>query len=491
MKKIISIFIVVISGFLFSGCDDFGDINMDPNSPSQPDTRFLYIHAVRQAIPTFSINGTWNPWTLIFPQYVTEYASVQFTRFQTLTFGLSAYYTDAIRNLEEIITLNSDEDTKNEPLVVAFGSNANQIAMARTLRAYVYMHLTDALGMIPYSEANKALEGVFRPKYDTQQSIYTDLNKELEEAYEQFDVTSPLDSDHEIIYDGDISKWQRFNASVRMQLAIKLFKVDENTGRTNFAKAYGQGFIRNNADIFRYRYLSESANENPLYFNIVVDGRSDFWPSATLVDALLSLNDPRASVWLTEKTDGGGYAGIPFAHPSPTQIPTTSLSFWHDDIYRQNTPLVLISPSIMLFAAAEAAERGWITTPAKDLYEEAIKAALEQHGVGDEFDNYIAQEKVAYNTAGALAERIEQIGVQKWLASFMQDGFETWADWRRLGVPELNLHDTPNSVAELTELPRRRIYFSDDFEANMANYEAAISAQGPDLETTRVWWDVE
>jgi hypothetical protein len=478
----------VIAAFMLGGCDfsDFGDINKDPNNPSSPDTRFLYIGAVRQAVPSFYINSTWNAWTLIFPQYVSEKTNVQFTKFETLTFGLSGYYTESIRSLEEIIALNTNEDTKGEPMVLSFGSNANQIAVARTLRAYIYMHLTDVLGMMPYFEANKALEGNFKPKYDTQQAIYTDINKELDEAYAQFDESSPLNSSYEILYGGNIAQWKKFNASVRMQLSIKLFKVDENTGKSIFAKAYGQGFIRDNADILQYRYLNESANQNPLYDNIIVGGRRDYWPSATIIDALKDYNDPRLGAFFTEARLGG-YFGIPFGllQSEAAALDANSLSYWQDKFYAQNSPGVLISPSVMLLAAAEAAERGWISASAKDLYEEAITAALAQHGVADGAAAYLAESKVAYNTAGTQSDRIAQIGMQKWFASFLQDGFETWADYRRLGVPELTI----GGVAMIDAIPRRRIYDTGDYDANKDNYNAAISAQGPDLITTRIWWD--
>jgi hypothetical protein len=488
MKKIITIVVLFTASFFFSRCSfgDFGDINVDPNNPSQPDTRFLYIGAVRQALPSFYINSTWNAWTLIFPQYVSEKTNVQFTKFETLTFGTSGYYTESIRSLDLIIALNTDEATKSESNVTAFGvSNDNQIALARTLRAYVYMHLTDVLGMIPYTEANKALEGIFNPVYDSQQSIYTDLNKELEEAYAQFDESNPLNGTYEIIYDGDISKWKKMNASVRMQLAIKLFKADANTGKTNFATAFSQGFIRNNADILQYKYLNEAANQNPLYDNILVGARRDYWPSATIIDALLDYNDPRVSAYFTEARNGG-YAGIPFGidQAQAAAIDANALSYWQDKFYLQNSPAVLITPSVMLLAAAEAAERGWISASAKDLYEEAIAAAFSQHGIST-LAGYLAEPKVAYKTSGTSDERIAQIGIQKWFASFLQDGFETWADYRRLGVPVL----TTGAVSTISEIPRRRIYDSNDYDANTVNHDAAVAAQGADAPTTRIWWD--
>jgi len=488
--KIFIVFTVALSGLLLTQCSDFGDINFDPNNPSQPDTRFLYVGAVRSAIPTFQINGTstYDPWTLYYPQYVSEKLNVQFTNYNLTTFSIGSYYTGPLRSLDLIIKLNTDTDTKDLPGVLAFGnSNANQIAVARTLKAYIYMHITDVVGMIPYSEALKGSEGVFQPKYDTQQAIYTDLNKELEEAYAQFEEGSPLNETFEIMYNGDIAKWKKFNASVRMQLAIKLIKADPANGKDRFAKAYAAGFIRDNEDIFEYKFLKESDNQHPLYVNMVVSARRDYWPSKVIIDTLNNYSDPRLFAY-AEEAQAGGYAGMPFGLTQVDAALTanSSLSPFHPKYYAQDAPAVLVTPSIILLAAAEAAERGWIAASAKDLYEEAITAGLKQHGFSDaDANTYLAQPQVAYNTAGTQDQRIAQIAVQKWIASYLQDGFEAWADFRRLGVPALA--PGPNSI--VTDIPRRRLYDSGDYNANKPNYDIAIGVQGADAITTRVWWD--
>lgn len=490
MKKIFIALALFVTGFSFTGCDsfsDFGSTNVDPNNPSQPDTRFLYMYAVRQAIPTFYITGTYDPWSVIYPQYISEKTNVQFTNFSSTTFGTSGYYTYALKNLTEIINLNTDEATKGETYVFNFcSSNANQIAVARTLRAYIYMHLTDALGMIPYFDALQAKEGNFKPKYDDQQSIYTDLNKELEESYAQFDESAKLDATYEIFYGGDISKWKKFNASVRMQLAIKLFKADESTGKDRFAKAYNDGFIRTNGETFQYAYLSESANQNPLYDNMVVSARRDFQPSGTLVSALQDYNDPRVEAYAAPNKYGD-YYGMPFGLTSndAAAISSDLISPFNPDYYKQNSPAVLTTPSIILLAAAEASVRGWITASAEELYNAAITAAFEQHGLSDQVAAYLAQAKVKFKTSGTKEEQLAQIAMQKWFASYLQDSFEAWADWRRLGIPELK----PGPGSLISDIPRRRMYHTDDYNANMDNYNAAVSAQGEDALTTRIWWD--
>lgn len=132
---------------------------------------------------------------------------------------------------------------------------------------------------------------------------------------------------------------------------------------------------------------------------------------------------------------------------------------------------------------AEAAVRGWIGADAESLYKAGIEASFSQHELEYDLDAYCAQQEVEF--AGTEEQKIAKIAMQRWLANFMQDGIEAWSDWRRLGVPDLK----PGPNADVTHIPYRRHYASDDFTPNMANYEAAIALQGPDNFDTRVWWN--
>ena len=57
--------------------------------------------------------------------------------------------------------------------------NANQIAIARIMKAYIFWTITDCWGDVPYTDA---LNGDPNVAYDTQESIYKDLIKELTES---------------------------------------------------------------------------------------------------------------------------------------------------------------------------------------------------------------------------------------------------------------------------------------------------------------------
>lgn len=483
MKKI-KLFALAFLGLAgMSSCGNFGDLTVDPNNPSSPETRFLFTRACMD-VYTFALNDTYNPWTQLFPQYLSERQNIQYSSFAQQDFQTNFYYYRDLQNLKEIISLNSDEATMNESYVLQLGSNDNQIAVARTLRAYYYMHITDVLGMIPYSEALKADEGNFTPKYDTQESIYTDLDKELTEAYEQFEEDGDFDTTYDILYNGDIDKWKKLNASLRMMMAIKLTDVDPTSGRERFARAYADGGMTDNSEALVYNFVNEEMNQNPLYDNMIVSARRDFAPSKTILDQLLAYNDPRVEAYADPNSEGE-YEGVPFGINQSDIANYTDCAVFDPRYYQyQNTPMTIISPSHILLIQAEAAVRGWIDSNlAEDFYMQGIRASFDQYELGSSFDAYYAQAEIALT--GSDEEKIEKIGMQRWLANFMQDGVEAWSDWRRLNVPKIY----PGPSASVTHIPYRRIYYPDDYTTNMSNYEAAIQAQGEDSFETRVWWD--
>lgn len=482
MMKRINYIALALTGLIsVTGCGDFGDINVDPNNPSKADTRYLFTYACKK-VPLFTMVGTYDPWNQLYPQYLAERQNIQYSGYAMTDFNTGSYYYETIRNLNDVISLNTDEATINEPNVAQMGSSNNQIAASRTLRAFVYMHLTDILGMIPYSEALKGEEGFFNPKYDTQEFIYQDLDRELSEAYVQFDEQGTLNSSFDILYNGNIARWKKLNASVRMMMAIKLSDVDPSTGKARFAKAYADGGMTDNADRLEYKFLAEDANQNPLYANIVL-GRKDFAPSKTILDQLLAYNDPRVEAY-ADPNSAGEYAGVPFGITQTEITEYKDCATFDPRYYQQNSPMVVISPSHIFLIEAEAALRGWIEADAEALYKAGITASFGQYDLAGEVDAYYAQPAIAFT--GSDQEKIEKVAMQRWLGNYMQDGVEAWSDWRRLNVPKLK----PGSAATVTHIPYRRHYYPDDYTTNMVNYNAAIAIQGADNFDTRVWWDV-
>lgn len=489
MKKIKLYFTALVFGLLANSCGDFGDINQDPNNPSLPNTGYIFTYSCRY-VPNFVMVGTYNPWNQMFPAYIAEPTNLQYGTFSVgPSFATSSYYLYVIKSMEKIISLNADEATRNEAYVVGFGNNQNQIAVARTLRAFCYMHLTDILGMIPYSQAIKGdSEENFTPAFDTQESIYEDLDKELTEAYNQFDTSGKL-SDSDILYKGNVSKWKKLNASIRMLLAIKLSDVAPEVGKQRFAAAYNQDHgITDIADDLKYYYVKEEDNENILYNNIIRKGREDFSPCSTIIDQLKEFNDPRLKEYAVPNPNANGeYFGMPLGiDATELNNHTDTRCAFNPQFYEQDTPFIVISAARVLLVQAEAAVRGWITADAAQLYKAGIQASFDEFGIQESVDNYMDQPGV--RLTGSDIDKIKAIGMQRWLNGFMQDGIEAWSDWRRLDVPVLHVGDATKLIID--HVPYRLEYAVADYDYNKANFEKVLATQGENRRSTRVWWDV-
>ena len=302
MKKIFAILTsVLVAGILFTSCDklhDFGDINKSPNSPSTAYTNYLFTNACRY-VPYFvlgSATNGYNVWQQAWPGYLSESKNNQYGPLGATTeFGVGTYYLYALKNLKYIIDMNEDPDQKDLVNVAAFGSTANQLAVAKTLMAFYYMSISDIMGPIVISEAFLgAKEDNWQPKYDTQKEAYTILDNTLKEAYAQFDVNGTLDAAADVLYGGDITKWKKFNATLRMLMAIKLCDVDPATGKTRFAAAYSDGGMTEVEDGFDFTY--DDLNWNMMYYwcNPSYSGAGFCWvPNKFIVDQMKEFQDPR------------------------------------------------------------------------------------------------------------------------------------------------------------------------------------------------------
>lgn len=513
MKKIFAIFVsVLVAGTLFlNGCQalhDFGDINKSPNSPSTAFTSYLFTNACRY-IPQFVLGNATNgydPWQQEWAGYLSESKNNQYGPLSTTSsFGSTSFYLYALKNLQMVVDMNEDPEQKDLTNVSAFGTAANQIAAAKTLMAFYYMTISDINGPVIISEALKgSSEDIWTPKYDTQEEAYTILNNSLTEAYRQFDENGTLDAAADVLFGGNIAKWKKFNASLRMLMAIKLSDVDPNTGKTRFAAAYNDGGMTDVADGFYYSY--DDLNWNMLYYwcNPTYSGAGfNAVPNYFIVEQMKEFKDNRMFKYFDIEGYRGSrdesifprdqytsFYGVPFGLENNTQV-----TKWIDcccsvtsSMLAMDATIPVIPTARVLLTEAEAAYRGWISADAKTLYEAGIKASFEQWGATGA-DAYVKSPAIAYNASKGL----EQIALQRWIAGYLADGVEAWSDWRRLDIPHMPVGPGANNVGN-THYPYR-LAFSSSYDPvyNEVNYAAAIATlkpSGQDNIHNRVWWDV-
>lgn len=481
-RNIIKLFVITA---LFAACSpsDFGDINKNPNEPSTPVPSALLTSAQKGLFGNIITQATvlTSAYPNLYVQFLSDKQYTENSRYSTISFNYGAVYTGPLDNLQTIINLNSDPETA--PDLVQYGSTANQLAVARILKAYFFLHLTDRFGDIPYSEALKPTEN-YKPKFDTQEEIYNSLFTELKEAVAQMDNGASPAGD--VMFGGDLGEWRIFANTMRLVMALRISKVDAAKGETEFNAALTDGVITSNDENVSFTYLADENNDNP--WEDAFQTRLDYAISKTLADQLNTTDDPRITVFANKASSTGTYVGMPYGitEAAAGAVPNASISFLGDPLREQTAPTYIYTYAQVLFSLAEAAHLGWIPggeVAAADYYNDGIQASWEQWGVYDatDFAAFIAQPEIAYSGANAM----QRIGTQKWVALYM-NGYEAWAEWRRIGFPAL----TP-APASLNPggIPRRQAYPAFEANLNQANYNEAVDRLGDDNLNSRIWWD--
>lgn len=499
-KSFINYMIFAASLALATGCKpgDFGDLNVSPNAPAKPVTSLMLTSAERYMGRTTAVTssittpGVINDYAAkLYTQQISETLYTSESRYATKIYNYNGIFNSPLEDLATIIKLNTDEATKGGSNVIANGSNANQIAVARILKAFYFQNMTDRWGDIPYTEALQGI-ALITPKFDRQKDVYNALFKELKEAAAGFDNGGAVKGD--FFFGGDQAKWKRFAATIRMNMALRLSKVDPNLGKAEFNLALAEGVISSNAQNISYAFLSESANENNIYYNYEVNKRYDYAISNTMVNALSAIADPRLPVY-AEKNNAGLYVGMPYGltqedagkgYSSGNVNNPGSISLIGKAFRSQSSPVRIFTYAETLLSKAEAYKLGWITGAPDDAQAEvaylaAIKASMDQNGV-EAPAGYYLQAGVAYNPATA----IQQIITQKWMTNYMGYGNEAWCDWRRTGFPVLTPTPAAQNIGK--QIPVRQCYSNDEPSLNNKNYQDMIAIQGPDELNTPVWW---
>ncbi len=476
MKKFI---ILLVAGLGLYGCDKFGDTNISPTILTTAATKSLLTNSL-QAMNGLSLGNTAAARLgSLYVQHLAEgpYPGPSLYNDRNLTF--TAWYTGPLFDLETIIKYNNE----GSPAANGNGSKDNQIAVARILKAYYYLLMTDKWGDIPYSQALKASEN-YSPVYDKQQDIYTALFKELTEAVAQIkEGEAKVVGD--VLLNGDMAAWKRFANTMRMTMALRLSKVDAAKGKTEYAAALAAGVISSNAQNIAYKFpVGDPGNPNPWYSNYVISNRNDYAIAKTLTDYMDTKADPRLPIF-AEVLAGGVVKGLPYGRNAAVNIPA-AFSRIGNFFRADGAPIPIFNYAQVLFMQAEAAKLGYATggdAEAETKYKDAIRASWQQYGVFNQaaYDTYIALPAVAY----APASGHSKIMTEKWVHMYL-NGWESWNDWRRTGFPTL----VPAVDAiDSRGIPLRIGYPPTESSLNGENYKAAVTSMGgTDDNYGKMWW---
>lgn len=501
--KLYSIAAIGTMALVASSCKkiDFGkdyNINPAPNVASFANTSQLLSNVLLSAGGGLTITSAEQGY---YVQWMMQSQYPENANYTTTNVGWNGYYTGPLMDLQTIINYNTGA-TAADAKVTENGSNANQIAIARILKAWFFSIVTDRWGDVPYFSALKLN---FNPAYDKQSLIYADLFKELKAASAQFDGGAAVKGD--ILFGGDATKWKRFANSLRMIMALRLSKADAATGKTEFAAAYNDaaGWVNSNDKNISYIYLNNTNFRSP--WNASFATRDDWGVSDVFVNYLNANNDKRLAVY-AQPNSFGQFKGVPYGYNRDQLITWTSAG---NDYSRMGTKIIgytltsatrslisyapspgyIFTAAQMWLSVAEANALGWVGA-ASDVatsYTNGVKASWDQWGV-----TYTPAELTAYLAGGSVnvvgvtgADLLKAIAIQKWV-SLYPNGLEGWSEWRRTNYPVL----TPSAAAlnNSKKIPVRNAYPGNEPALNGANYNAQVATMsGGDTHDSPVWWD--
>lgn len=187
-------------------------------------------------------------------------------------------------------------------------------AVGLILKGLYYQKFTDIFGEIPYADAGKP--DVITPKFDAQETIYTGIIAELDEAMETIgDATRTGEAledlaENDVYYGGDLQKWKKLANTLKLRIALRAYGAPG----ADFANAAITEALNNP--------LIELAEESAL---LPKDKEISQWTSAvygdvwhsfglgsnwtvskTLIDLLRDNDDPRLEKYATP-ADGGTF----------------------------------------------------------------------------------------------------------------------------------------------------------------------------------------
>lgn len=364
-------------------------------------------------------------------------------------------------------------------------SSKTYMGIALICDVWVTSLLTDTYGDVPYFEASKAKEQLFLPKFDKQEDIYKDLFKKLEEANTLLALDANLPADQLVadpLFSGNALNWRKFGNSLYLRLLLRISKKDpESINKITEIiqdNAANYPVINANAESAILKWTGTIPYDSPFATTRDADwGEKKY--TEFFINNLLIWNDPRIVKWAT-KSDGS-YGGIPGGYPIGVipEAKSARLSNLRTEPLTGN----ILNYSEVQFILAEASARNWISGTAKTYYEKGISSSIELWGYTASAE-YLKAPDIAWNEAGGLENKLEQIHQQKYYAMIFTD-LQQWFEQRRTGHPIL-----PQGAGHLNngEMPSRLYYPVYLYSTNKANLDIAIAAQGPDMINTKVWW---
>ncbi|WP_346861571.1 SusD/RagB family nutrient-binding outer membrane lipoprotein [uncultured Draconibacterium sp.] len=488
MKKYILFALILVLGL--SSCSDLAELNINPNNVPETHPQLLLTDIEWNA---FQVEGV-DP--MFASRMIVQTDGENSNQYFTWTRGSFGAYAQ-LRNITKMM---EEAERIETPAYIALG---------KFFRAYYFFQLTLTFGDIPYSDA---LQGetneTYTPVFDTQKDVFTGILDELKEADELLSSDNSIIAG-DIVYNGSTEQWRKCINSFRLKVLITLSEKDAALNvKSTFERIYNNSpIMESNADNGQLLFVDELGSRYTEY-NSSSYGSARYMDS-TFIKRLQDRNDPRLFVFCgqTRVAKESGLAindfsayegGDPIAPYNEVNLKAAAglvskvnLRYTTDPT---TEPHVFLGYPELQLILAEASVRGWISSSAKDHYENAVRSSFEFYNnnsaeyaeflTAEAAETYLTETLVDFSGATSFDEKLELIMMQKYIPSFLQGGWRMYFDYLRTGYPIFRI-DGDNTP------PLRWIYPTSEYQYNSDNVTTAITSQfgqGNDKTRVKPWW---
>ena len=426
--------ITMACALFFASCSDeyMENMNTDPSKAATIDPNAQLTTAQLQTYGDLSMMEIYRNYHYAFTQQLmgcwntTNYGGRHTLDNNEMSRIWTSFYTQSLKNIIDAQYRTAEDAEK-----------VNINSVLRIYRVYLMSIITDTYGDAPFSEAGLGfLEGKFNPKYDKQEDIYNAFFLELEDAVNKIDPTKDKVTG-DLIYAGDVTKWQQLANSLRLRFAMRISNVNPTKAQTEFenALAANGGVITDASSDALIKYMTiafsfgqeaysdyrgnslsqllfgnDPAN-NPSYlcstfFNQLRqsgDPRT-FKISRCYYDGLMSATSPDNRVDITQEMiekgidfsprDPGAYSWEPWPTGYDSDIckelavnnPSVTVTMAREvepklanNFLKSDNPGVVMTSAEVKFLMAEATVKKWNvgSVSAEDLYKQGVRAAMD------------------------------------------------------------------------------------------------------------------
>ncbi|WP_439185601.1 SusD/RagB family nutrient-binding outer membrane lipoprotein [Carboxylicivirga taeanensis] len=448
MKKILFLFTIIVG---LASCDDYLDINQDPNSPSSD------VVSSGMIFPGVEMNlaaSYGNFLRIVGGYYSQHYAHnfgtgnyLDYSEFKMSPTRSSGTYTQlysrVLNNIETIRQLAEQDEEWGTYLA------------ATTLRVFTYQTLVDAYGEVPYFESLNP--EILSPAYDNGNVVYDEILKELDYALENATPSSLVCTN--FLFGGSTAKdWIPFAKALKLKLLMRMSNVKDVSAE--LAALITEGDFPTTNVSYDDCWIDEAGKASPFYQEEYATyfGSTQINVVANIayMNTMLDTNDPRVEAFFTPNESGkytGGVSGTNFSTSATYKSP-----YFCRPVFTYDMPVYLISVAEIEFFLAEYHARYGTSADAEAHYKAAIEASFADAGVSGAdavYDTNYPWDNDNYK---------EVLGIQKWIALGGTNNFESWCEMRRLGYPEFGLvsgddiYDVANDVFSPELYPVGKLY---------------------------------